>query len=218
MKKLLVFLGVVAIAFSIGLTIYLRSFNDLTINFSEKSSGVIVDVYNTGPDTVDEAQQINDKNLVASDIKSNQKLRLKKDSYSIVSKKNDSFAAFNQKVSLYQGDVEVLVEPFFSESRLNDILNVNKGSIQSSAISSYPRIDGRYIFENEKIFHFGDWYGATLKYIGPDVNNADPLLIVLKREGSNWKVITRPPSLLVSQKDYPEIPLDIADQLNQRVY
>jgi hypothetical protein len=218
MKKTLIIIGTVLIAGAIGITMYLRTFNTLTIEFSDKSPGLIVDVYNSGPDTVNEAQQLTEKNLVASNISSKQKIRLKKGGYSVVSRKNDTYEPFNQKVSLYQGNTNSVVEPYFSESKLKTLLEPQKSAIQSAATSAYPRITGRYIFEDEKLFHFGDWYGATLKYVGTDRNNADSLLVVMKKEGTNWKIVTRPPSLIVSQKDYPDIPLDIANSLNLRAY
>jgi hypothetical protein len=197
---------------------YVRSFNTLTIKFSSKNTGLVVDVYNTGPDTVDEADQLIKKNLVAENITSEKKLRLKKGSYSVVSRKNDAYEQFNKKISLYQGSQEITVESFFSQSNLDKLLAGEKSVIEASLISKYPRIKGQYIFENESLFHFGDWYGTTLKYVSTDSNNSDTLVAVLKKEGNVWKVITRPPNLFVSTKDHPEIPLDIANELNQKVY
>jgi len=197
---------------------YVRSFNTLTIKFSSKNTGLVVDIYNTGPDTVDEADQLNKKNLVAENITSEKKLRLKKGSYSVVSRKNDAYEQFNKKISLYQGSQEITVESYFSQSNLDKLLAGEKSVIEASLISKYPRIKGQYIFENERLFHFGDWYGTTLKYVSTDSNNSDTLVAVLKREGDVWKVITSPPNLFVSTKDHPEIPLDIANELNQKVY
>ena len=218
MKKIIFILVLIFLSATVVGINYSRSFNTLTIKFSSKNTGQVVDVYNTGPDTVDEADQLIKKNLVAENITSEKKISLKKGSYSVVSRKNESYEQFNEKISLYQGNQEITVGSYFSQSNLDKLLVDKKSAIEASLINKYPRIEGRYSFENESLFHFGDWYGTILNYVSTDSNNSDTLVAVLKKEGDVWKVITSPPNLFVSTKDHPEIPLDIANELNQKVY
>ena len=110
-------------------------------------------------------------------------------------------------------DKPVLINPYFSDNRLDELLNIELQRIQNVIKKTYPTVDDLYVISDGKLFHFGDWYGTTLVYRGEYSQNSDTLRIILHKKGGVWVIATQP-DILLTTTAYPSVPFDILSRTN----
>lgn len=124
---------------------------------------------------------------------------------------NPGFA--NGSISVVSSDKPVLINPYFSDNRLDELLNIELQRIQNVIKKTYPTVDDLYVISDGKLFHFGDWYGTTLVYRGEYSQNSDTLRIILHKKGGVWVIATQP-DILLTTTAYPSVPFDILSRTN----
>lgn len=118
-------------------------------------------------------------------------------------------------VSFKPSDRDIIkINPYYSQDKLSRFLSGQESIIHNVIKSKYSDNIHSYELQTGKLYHFGDWYGTTLKYIGDDYSNSDTLRIVLNKVGGNWVVKTDPPSVSLSKYDFPKIPIDVLVDVN----
>lgn len=156
---------------------YFTSTRDVTFTLTHVNSATIKD---------------SDNRTVKTISNSGEKARLFKDqSYAIEYDAADGYQDDSKVFTV--DDKNITITPYYSSERLASLLTENKQAIRSVVTSEYSNISQLYDFENERLYHFGEWYSATLKYKGTDIFNADTLRLVVHKDGDTWRVASKPP-------------------------
>ena len=114
----------------------------------------------------------------------------------------------------------------FSDTKLDQMFTALKPEIKKELNQSINT--GEYMVVKEKLLFTGDWYAAALlpnswyksgyegyipRPLNPD-NNKDAVKVIIKKEGGQWKVVTKP-SIVFYINDYPNIPEDVIRETNK---
>lgn len=108
----------------------------------------------------------------------------------------------------------VTVNPSLTTQELQASGTNERQAIIDAISKAYPHLTDLYTIEQGKFYEQGQWYGTKLTYKGQATTNTDPLRIVLHKEDGAWKLVTTPPSILVSTKLHPSIPVAVARDVN----
>lgn len=92
-----------------------------------------------------------------------------------------------------EGDNEIIISAYYSTEKLSSLLSEQSQAIRATVTAAYPVISQSYDFQNERLYHFGEWYSATLKYKGDDFFNEDTLRLVVHKKDNTWHVASQPP-------------------------
>jgi hypothetical protein len=114
----------------------------------------------------------------------------------------------------------------YTDEKLASLLDAEKDNVHNVIWGVVPK--DKYDISNEKLFYTGQWYSATLTpkdWYDPTVsanliprptndnNTLDTLRVVLKKQGSSWKMFAGP-SVILYINDHPQIPQDIIRATN----
>lgn len=159
-------------------------------------------------------EHLDGDNKVAEVKKSGESIRLdKSETYQITYSGNTDYD--DGLISFKPSERDVIkINPYYSQDKLSQLLGDQEGSIHNVIKSKYSNNINLYEIQSGKLYHFGDWYGTTLKYIGDDYSNSDTLRIVLNKEDNNWIIKTDPPSISLSKYVFPRIPVDVLVDVN----
>lgn len=114
-----------------------------------------------------------------------------------------------------QQKTEVTLDISYTDKYLDTLLTQAKPSIDQALKASYPSIETTFSIRSEKLYGDGSWYGARLRYKGSDDSSRDTLRLIAKRGSDNtWRLISKPPQIILSYKDHPEVPKNIIDDIN----
>ena len=100
---------------------------------------------------------------------------------------------------------------------LNEKLLDEKSSINGVLVAAYPKVTTDYTIINEQLFDQGQWYGAVLTYHGTDTNNRDSLRVLMQKKDGVWIIRTKPPVIILSSKQFPDVPKTILQAINKPV-
>lgn len=186
----------------------------LVFNYFNSTQNTIVYFKNVHDITIYDITN-NNNDLVSKIKKSGQTLRLNKSSsYNVGYVGNDGFESGNIGLDVSSGGEKTIdINPYYSKKNLGSILDKNIETIQGVLKNKYKNIY-LYTLERGRLYHWGEWYATTLKYVGNDIDNSDTLRVVLHKEDNTWKVKTDPPSISLSKYIYPNIPHDILSDVN----
>lgn len=201
----LVILLVLVLLIPYGIFSYFSSTQPVQIEYKNTSTVEIKQLQKTGEDKV------------IKDIKSSgQSVRLKKNQdYFVSYKGSPGFADGKIEFRVTPDKTKVSINPYYSDGKLKDLLANEQSQIQQALKEKYPSTIGQYQIQAGKLYRWGEWYGTTLKYTGPDQLNTDTLRVVLKKENNTWKVATDPPDITLSKYVYPGVPEDILRDINK---
>jgi hypothetical protein len=99
---------------------------------------------------------------------------------------------------------------------LNSILAVEKDAIRKVLTDAYPNTIGLYTINPGSLYHFGEWYGTTLTYNGPDLYNYDTVRLAMKKENGTWKLLSQPPMPGLTIYNSPGAPVDVLTSINHQ--
>ena len=119
------------------------------------------------------------------------------------------------KFSVHDTNATIDINPRLSDAYLNNILEDNKETIHEIIKSKYSLAG--YELSKERVIGDGDWYAAIFTQSSVNRENGDEYFIVAKRSGNTWSIVTAP-RLVVTSREYPDIPQDILDQVNRLYY
>ena len=186
---------------------YMLSAVPVTISYKNSHGIVVYDSHETQGD--------GDRKLVATITESGQTKRLKKNHSYIVSYRGDEgFSGGEITLGPLNSKQGVSIDPYFSEDKLKTFTDQNTGQIEQALQAKFAHINLYKILPG-KFYHFGDWYGTTLKYIGSDNFNDDTIRVVLQQENGTWNVKTDIADITLSKYLYPDIPVDILRDVNR---
>jgi hypothetical protein len=186
---------------------YVTSFRSIQITYKNVSAVTVYDISGVGDDG-------GDKKVVGKITESGKKIRLKKGrSFSAAYTGIDGYDSSEIRFGSSQVDKTIAIDPYYSDSSLNQLLEQQYPVLQSILRAKYPNIS-LYTIQKGKLYHWGDWYGTTLTYVGSDYLNRDTLRVILKKENGQWVIKTDPPSIVFSKFNYPDIPVDILSAVN----
>jgi hypothetical protein len=157
----------------------------------------------------------NDKGMIFSSNKSG-KYKIKRGAYIYVaSRPSKDYAPIIKPLSLSTTRVLVSINDFkYTDQKLQSLLITESPGIENLINNSYPLPMANYSIASPKLYYTGQWYGAVL--VPKDALNQDTYRIVLKKKDGRWSVVTTPPSIILSQPVYPNIPFDILSDLNNK--
>lgn len=118
------------------------------------------------------------------------------------------------EVTLGDQPVSKELDVDFSDNYLASQLTKELDAITASIHASNGGIARLYRINNGKLYHHGEWFGTTLSYGGSDSLSRDTLRLVAKKQDGTWKVLTNPPQIMLSIKQFPDIPERILGKVN----
>lgn len=146
---------------------------------------------------------------------SGQAIRLQKGEYVVTYSGVGSYSGGSTEISINEGDKKITINPTFSDDKLNAILSDELPSINSSIQKQIPGVS-LYLVQKGSLYSFGEWYGTTLIYNGDDPYNADSLRLIMKKQDGLWQLQTTPPQILITKAQYPDIPGEIVEAVNNQ--
>lgn len=192
---------------------------DLQITFTSGVIGAPVKIYSVAADDdVDSSAFITPKNLV-KEVGQNTTVSLKRGKYVVVSQTGTDYEVQKSTVTLGDKPEKVVINPGYTEQKLNAILNQEAGNTRqviTAALS--PSISGFKILPG-KMYEKGEWYATT---IVPNLSAeelrlsyTDTYRVVLHKTNGSWKLATLP-ELTLSSLTYPDIPKHILADVNKQ--
>lgn len=100
---------------------------------------------------------------------------------------------------------------------LDDQLRNDLPIVTEALVSAYPKIKTDYDIADTRLYENGIWFGATLRYKGADTANRDTLRVLMEKKDGQWTLRTKPPTPLLSAKNYPDVPKSIIQDINKVV-
>ncbi len=206
-KKLIIVLGIFLALSAAGWSAYTnyRSYGEAEISYNNSVEGVTSVIYKD--------------DLEVDSINNSATLRLKKGEYKLVTSANNDYKEQTVNFSVSDKPVKVDVNPSYSESKLSSILKGQEVNINSVIINNV-NLNDRFKINPGELYGHGEWYGTT---IVPNLSNqelesgyVDVYRIVLKKENDTWQLAMKIPELVVSRVDYPEIPAEVANDVNRQ--
>jgi hypothetical protein len=204
-------IGIALLVVALGLVGVLKligSSDSVAVRFDYKNAhGVAV---------YDSSKTVGDGNnvLVTKISTSGESKNLDKDhSYFVTYEGNSGYAGGRADLNTKDSDSNVSIDPAYSRAHLDSMLQGELPDITQAYQDLYGEVTA-YHLQSGRLYHDGDWYGATLTYSGDDNFNNDTLRIVFHKEDGIWKVKTVPPDITLSKFIYPDIPVDILRDVN----
>lgn len=188
----------VAIACIWTLWSYIFSFQTVTFHFDDKLG--YIELHSEGQPTYYPAD--------------NQPVKLKKGTYRI---KNIGAhivpSMHNQVVDSSTSDVTVRFD--YTRQYLDSLYAKEQAAIEAALLADYPRIAMDYRIVHSKLYHQGELYGAILIAQDQGSDNADTLRVLMQKKNGAWKLLSRPPTPILSAPLYPSVDRVILLDINQ---
>jgi hypothetical protein len=110
-------------------------------------------------------------------------------------------------------------KPLPTRTELEALLVTEQSEIKTTLTAEYPAISTLYVVTPGKLYERGEWYGTTLTLKAPDQlsNSRDTLRVLMQKKDGKWTVRTGPPQLLLSTKEYPDVPKSVLQDINSPV-
>ena len=102
----------------------------------------------------------------------------------------------------------------YNKERLMSILDSERSDIENAIYNQYPNINDLYSIYNQAVYNQGEYYGATLNFRDQTSDQRDTLHILAKKENGKWRVLSLPPSPVLSAPKYPNVPKEILRKIN----
>lgn len=147
------------------------------------------------------------------EVKSGRPLTLREGDY-ILKRKGENIIESEQTVKVTQ-DETFDINLYFTNRYLDRLYDFERGDIEPVLYEAYPKAQATYNLKNGRLYVDGTVYGATLEHIDDNNQNRDSLKVLMKKDGNEWKLLTKPPIPILSQPLYPDIPIDVITQINR---
>jgi hypothetical protein len=200
----LLLLAVLVIIGLAGVLLYVMSLQTLTVNYVNAST---VEVYRSKSLEGDD----NPKPVKTLE-QSGQSIKLRRGTYTIHYVGSTGYDSKYVEVTLSKNR-EITIKPDFSEEKQAEIAAAELPAIVGVLSAKYPKTS-LYAVKPGKILRDGEWYLASLQYQGPDQNNSDSLKAVFHRENGTWVLKTLPPSIVLTEFAFPDIPSAVLKEAN----
>ncbi len=200
-KTRVLIVAVLLVLFSLGGVSYYGSSTYLMVSFENVQK---VDAY-----------EISKPGSLASSVtKSGDSLKLRRGGYSLHAYGANGYADTYRTVTMTERHQTLDLKPYYSQAHLDALLINDTAAIKSALAVQFDNLS-QYQVQPGSLYHLGEWYGTSLKYVGSDIFNADTLHVVLQKSNGQWRVMTTDPSISLSELTYPSIPKDILESVNK---
>ncbi len=188
-----------------GIFVWHRSFQIITVRFVGNAPRN-VKLYHANDDT----ESIpNEKDLIRT-IVDNTSLRLHKGGYLLIAEGNDTYESYQTTFSNREGPITIEVNPDFTDDRLTKLSASEQPVIENLVKDNYPAVKQNYNIQG-RLLDKADWFAGVLK---PNDDTADTLRFVAHKVSDRWVIVTKPPSIVISKVDYPDIPETVIKAVN----
>lgn len=187
---------------------YLNSIQKVTITF-DTAYIKKVDIHN-GDATTGTSGVLGSLNQT---VENGKQITVKKGTYTL-KPVGDNLKETTMKLVVGDTPVTQNVTADYSEKYLASVLPAELPLILASLDRDSPDLKNLYSLNEGKLYGHGEWFGSTLNYIGTESLRRDNLRFVMKKVDNNWILITNPPQITLSAKQYPQIPHDVLSKVN----
>lgn len=156
---------------------------------------------------------IRGNNTPEIEINNGQTLKLKHGNYRI-STSGEGIDNSTQFIEINHKTNDVNVNFSYNKERLMSILDSERSDIENAIYNQYPNINDLYSIYNQAVYNQGEYYGATLNFRDQTSDQRDTLHILAKKENRKWRVLSLPPSPVLSAPKYPNVPKEILRKIN----
>ena len=153
-----------------------------------------------------------DNNKKKADVSSSSDIMLKKGTY-YYTPTTDVFSHDKVYFTINSDDTTVEISPAYSSARLSTLLSQDTATIHTILTSSYSMMSN-YVIADETLYHHGEWYSARLIERVTGSNEPDVYRVILQKNNDTWKIVASP-RLVISIKDFPNIPDYVIRQVNK---
>lgn len=169
---------------------------------------VYKDLGGDGPYSFDPSQPL------ASDLSYSQEVNLSPGTYDLVASDPNHVYVNDISQALVNATTSAISPHLsYTESKLQAMLPGVRAAAQAVLFKTYPTLETNYTVSKDGLFMLGDWYGAVLKPVSP---NMDTLRVILESRNGSWTVAVRQPDISIGEPSNPKIPaavVEAADQL-----
>ena len=200
MKKIIIAV-IVFVLIIVGVTVLVDYLKYKSVDFTLNDGTYTVEVYN----------ESSSNPVLKVDKSSTQRLIPGEYYYAVIGENlSDETVAF----TVGSDDNNVTVTPAFSEDYLSVLAEKEIDAISSLVANTYPLIINRYEIEKPKLYEKGEWAAGYLVQNVDRRQSPDVYRYIMQKVDSRWVFVAKP-QLSIYAKDYPEIPVDIIDSINQ---
>lgn len=202
-KKIIIILAI-SLVVVIAATIAIFYFLSLrTVSFAIKPDNVSITVYD---------QETNEEIGTFSDDGT---LQLQAGDYRIIPSSeqyDETYIGF----TVADDDITITIDPDYSSEYRDEIRKTEQAAINTVISSAHANVIANFTINDGTIYKKGEWYGTTLTQHQPGPGqNGDIYRVVLKKEGSTWKLQTKP-EIVLGSHNYPNIPHDVLSDINSK--
>lgn len=183
-----------------GIIYYISSHRTVTFDIIPEDAGTIT-IYNQN-------------NQQAGTLQQDGSLRLQPGTYTFTSSEERYAGSVTEFV--VNDDTTIRVDPAYSEAYRNELLRAENTAILDTITSTYAAVINGFTINTGTIYHKGDWYATTLTQRDlPGGQQGDIYRVVLQKVEGTWQIAATP-AIVISTRDYPNIPYDILKDINAR--
>ena len=189
--------SVIIIAAIVGWLIY-TSYSTVTFTFDDENGRANIASTETGEIT----------------IAHNQTIRLKKGEYTL-NQFGEHIHTDSRAIMIEDSAQTIAVSFHYTPEYLEKQYEKEAAAIRSALLQEYPRLSQLYRISGSALYEKGQYYGAKLTYRDTKAANRDSLRVLMKKEDDTWRVMSRPPTPVLSAPDFPEVASATLETNNQ---
>lgn len=190
----------VAMLIGVGVAVYMQSFK--TVRLEVKQADMSVKVHSQNRTEV-------------GAFTGSKELRLQEGKYT-ATPQGDQYDTTPIPFEVIDKDISVTLAPSFSDIRLAELLRPEQAVITKKIVDAYPGVINGFHVRDGRLYKEGEWYATILVQKTQGAGDEPDLYrIVLKKEDGQWVIKTKP-AIVLSAKEYPDIPFYILSSINRR--
>lgn len=203
-KKIIAFIVTIVILSSIiGVVAYILSFRTVTFAVGKKDLTLAIYI----------ASDRDHKNRIG-EIRDKDTLRLQEGSFQAIPT-DPNYDNLPIYFNVEKSDKSVDLNPSYSQTRLDSLLEENLTTLRTLLISSYPQINKSFELAKGKLYREGQWYATTITQLPENRGDTGDIyhVILLKKDGQ-WSIVHKP-TLVLTTTEFKDVPLDILQDANR---
>ena len=158
---------------------------------------------------------ISNETTPARKISPNTAIKVQNGDY-LLSAQSGTIQPFQKNITVSNDSTHFTIDPFsFTKEKLQSLYKSEQSKIMNMLTRQYPKIKTDYTIKNDKLYAYGQYFGATLVYNNQKSQNRDTLHVLLVKQGDSWQVATKPPTPIISSLDFPNVPKSVLSEINQ---
>lgn len=142
-----------------------------------------------------------------------EEVRLKKTTYQMQAV-GDIIDSRSEELVIDSDSHDIRVDFAYTRAHLDNLYSDERPAIMARINTDYPQIETLYTITGGALYGRGDIFGAQLVATTPS-DNSDTLRIMLQKKSGKWRVLSKPPTQVLSVPVYPQIDTQILRAINQ---